>query len=143
MDVRNVLSGTHGTMYLNGIPVFEVKNCEAKVEVMREEVFNGNSLDTKITGLKGTGEFTVSHTYDRGFKELLAAYKRGQDPRSHIDVFVSDPDAKGGQRENTTLNNVWFNELTIANFVKGELINRSFPFGFTPSDADMTEVVHA
>lgn len=140
---RSALSGTHGRLYFNGTPVFECSSIEAKVEVLREDIYSGFSLDSKMNGLKGSGTFTVEYTYDRGFKDLLAAYKRGEDPRTHIDVVVADPDAHRKQREMTSLNNVWFTELTIANFSKGETIKRSYPFGFTPSDSEMTEVVNA
>lgn len=141
LNVRNILSGAHGYLTFNGTPVFEVKEVEAKVEAMREDVPVGMSMDSKLISLKGSGSFVVTYCYDRGMKEILEAYKRGEDVRSNITAGINDPDASGKQRERTVLNNVWFNELTLIHFVKGEMMKKPVSFGFTPNDAERTEVI--
>ncbi len=142
LEARNILSGAHGYLNFNGTPVLEVKNANAKTEMLREDVPVGMDIDSKLTGLKGTGEFTVMYAFDRGMNELLEAYKRGEDPRLVITSGVNDPDSKGKQRERVTLNNVWLNEITLIDFTKGEMLNKTYPFGFTPTDAQRPEVIH-
>lgn len=40
-----------------------------------------------------------------------------------------------------SFDNVFFNELALMNFKKGEVVEKEFPFGFTPEDAKFIETV--
>ncbi len=142
LEARNILSGSHGYINFNGTPVLEIKNANAKAEIMREDVPVGMDVDSKLIALKGSGEFTVMYAYDRGMNELLEAYKRGEDPRVNLTAGINDPDSKDKQRERVTLNNVWFNEMTLIDFTKGEMVGKTYPFGFTVSDAQRPEVIN-
>ena len=55
--------------------------------------------------------------------------------------LLEDPDAVDGQNERCSIDNVWFNELTLMTFEKGNVVSKEFPFGFTPEDAVFIEVV--
>lgn len=137
-----VLSGGFGTLHWNGEPIFEVKKVDAKVKINREQVPSGIDMDSKMTSLEGEGSFTINHVYTRGIKMLLDAYKKGMDVRSTLSVANNDPDIVGRQRERVNLSNVWFNEIMIANFARGELVEKEFPYGFTPSDAILAEIIN-
>jgi hypothetical protein len=56
-------------------------------------------------------------------------------------ALVDDPDAVDGQKERCSVDNVWFNELSIMNFEKGKVVEKEFPFGFTPEDASFMETI--
>ena len=113
----------------------EVSKIDSKVIANRKEVQIGLSIDSKITGLKGEGTLEVNKVYSRS-AEILKNWKKGKDVRSRLVISIKDPDAKGGQEERVSLDNVWFNELALAAFAVGEGIGETFPFGFTPSDAE-------
>ena len=63
-------------------------------------------------------------------------WKKGKDVRSRLIISIKDPDAKGGQEERVSLDNVWFNEIALGAFTRGEGIGETFSFGFTPDDAE-------
>ena len=129
------LSGAHGTLWIDNLKCMEVSKIESKVIANRKEVQIGLSIDSKITGLKGEGTLEVNKVYSRS-AEILKNWKKGKDVRSRLVISIKDPDAKGGQEERVSLDNVWFNELALAAFAVGEGIGETFPFGFTPSDAE-------
>lgn len=139
---NRVISGAHGTLHWDGELIFEVKSVNADIQINREEVPFGLDIDSKMTGVAGSGEFTVMHVYTRGIKKLLDAIKRGEDPRGTLSIALKDPDAVGRQIERVNLANVWFNKLTIANFTRGEYVEKTFEFGFTPSDSDLPEGIY-
>lgn len=132
---NQTISGAFGTLWVDNEKVMEVKKFEAKVIANRVEVQLGLSVDSKIVGLKGEGTFEVAKVYSRA-KKIFEAWKKGEDKRGRIISKISDPDTPGKQEERVSFDNVWFNELTIASFSKGEVIGESFPFGFTPNDAE-------
>lgn len=139
---HRVLSGAHGTLHWDGELIFEVKSVNAEITFNREEVPFGLDVDSKMTAVAGSGEFTVMHVYSRGIKKLLDAIKRGEDPRSTLSVAIKDPDAVGKQIERVNLANVWINKLNLANFSRGEYVEKTFEFGFTPSDSDLAEGIY-
>lgn len=132
---NQTLSGAHGVLWVDNKKCMEVSKIESKVMANRKDVQLGLSVDSKIIGLKGEGSFEVHKVYSRS-AEILKNWKKGKDIRSRIVVSIKDPDAKGGQEERISLDNVWFNEITLATFARGEGIGETFPFGFTPSDAE-------
>ncbi len=141
-EARQYLNGAHGTTYFNGEPVFELENIQATIEIRREEKQVGMDIDSKITGMAGTGSMTINHVYDRGIRNLLNEMKKGKDPRSVIETVIADPDAPGGQRESVSLHNVWFNSIDLVNLVNGETVQKNYDFGFTPTNSDLTEVIN-
>lgn len=132
---NQTMSGAYGVLWLNNNKIMEVEKLESKVIANRVDVQLGLSVDSKIVGLKGEGTFEVKKVYSRA-KEIFEAWKKGEDKRARIVSKVADPDSPGKQEERVSLDNVWFNELTLASFVKGESIGETFPFGFTPDDAE-------
>ena len=56
---RRRWNGNHGKVWWDGLLLFEISKFEAKVTAQREDVIIGNSVDSKITGLKGEGSFAI------------------------------------------------------------------------------------
>lgn len=138
---RRRWSGNYGKLYWNNELVFEISKYEAKVTVEREDVYIGNSVDSKITGLKGEGTFTIKAVINRNMASLLESYQAGEDVRSQLVAVLSDPDAVDKQIERVSFDNVWFNELAIMIFEKGKVVEKEIPFGFTPDDVRYLETV--
>lgn len=75
---NKTLSGTWGELWINGEKIFEFSKIEMKVTANREDVQLGIDVDSKITGLKGEGSYTVKKVYTRA-KEILENWKKGMD----------------------------------------------------------------
>lgn len=138
---KNQQVGTHGYVLLNGTPIFECTSFEGKVTVNRDDVQNGLDIYSVITGLKGEGTLSINMFFTRGFNTMLEAYKRGEDPRFTIVSGLKSPGSYKKQSENVIYRNVWFNELTLQKWQKGEKVTKDIPFGFTPSSAQYEDVI--
>lgn len=138
---RRRWSGSHGKVWWDNELLFEISKFNAKVTANREDVPIGNSLDSKIVSLKGEGSFTVKSVMNRNISAYLEAWKNGTDPRATLVGLVEDPDAVDGQKERVSIDNVWFNELMLMDFDKGKVVEKEYPFGFTPEDAQFLETV--
>ena len=130
---NKTLSGTWGELWINGEKIFEFSKIEMKVTANREDVQLGIDVDSKITGLKGEGSYTVKKVYTRA-KEILENWKKGMDVRAEVIAKLADPDAVGGQIERWACDNVWHNELPVVNWEKGGIVEEETSIGFTPSD---------
>lgn len=138
---RRRWNGSHGRVWWDGEMLFEIAKFEAKVTADREDVLIGNSKDSKITSLTGEGSFTIKSVINRNINRYLEEWKNGHDPRSTLVGLIDDPDAVEGQKERCILDNVWFNELLLMAFEKGQVVEKEFTFGFTPEDAAFVETV--
>lgn len=136
------IAGAWGNLHIDGELIFEVEECEANIEVQRGDVLVGNNVDSKITGLAGSGSFTIKHVYTRGVQKYLDILKEGHDPRFVASISFNDPDAVGGQVERVNIGNCWINTLPLSGFSRSEVVEKQFEFGFTPSDADFAEGIY-
>lgn len=137
---QRVVSGSMGQLWLNGNLLAEVKSIETKATINRETVQMAGSYDedSKITSIACEGTFTVNKVYTRE-KDFVDDFKNAVDKRFQLFVTLNDPDAYG--RESVQLDNCWLNELTIAQFEAGSLLEREFPFGHTFSDVTYPESI--
>lgn len=138
---KNHIAGTHGYLLWNGTPIFEVSGVEMKVNVKREPIQNGLDEDSVIVGLSGEGTLNINKVFTRGMDSLLKAYQKGEDPRSTLVSGLKSPTAYKKQSENIIARNVWFNELTLQKWQKGEKITTDIPFGFTPTTAEYEDTI--
>lgn len=136
------ISGAWGNLHIDGELIFEAESVEATIEAQRGDVFVGNNVDSKITGLAGSGTLTIKHVYTRGIQKYLDVLKAGRDPRFVASIALEDPDAVGGQIERINIGNCWINSLPLSNFSKSEVVEKQFEFGFTPNDVDVAEGIY-
>jgi len=130
---RRVIAGAYGVLWWNNEKIAEVKTLKAKVTSNREDVQLGLSVDSKIIGLVGDGELVLLKCYSRA-KPVIEEWQKGRDVRVRFVGAIKDPDAEGGKEERVSIDNIWFKDLPILQFTKGEKMEDEFPFGFTPSD---------
>lgn len=136
------ISGAWGTLHLDGVPVFEVDSFEAVIEFQRSDVQIGIDIDSKLIGAAGSGNYVCKHVYSRGIAKVLSALKEGKDLRFTASVALNDPDAIRGQRERVNIGNMWVNNLPLTNFTRAEIVEKTYEFGFTPTDSDLAEGIY-
>ena len=130
---NRTLSGAWGELWIDGEKIMEMSKISLKVTANREDVQLGLSVDSKITGLKGEGSYTVKKVYTRA-KAILEKWKKGQDVRCQIIAELGDPDAVNGQIERWSVDNVWHNEIPVVNWEKGGIVEEEVTIGFPPTD---------
>lgn len=136
-------NGSHGKAWWDNELLFEIVKFEVKVTANREDVIIGNSVDSKIVSLKGDITFTLKNVINRNISKYLEAWKQGLDPRATFVGLIDDPDAVEGQKERISVENVWFNELTLMTFEKGKVVEKEYTGGFTPEDSVFIEEIAA
>lgn len=139
---NRTLTGSWGELWIDGEKVFEMSKIELKVTPNREDVQIGIDVDSKITGLKGEGSYTVKKVYTRT-KAILESWAKGKDVRCQLIAKLKDPDAVNGQIERWSADNVWHNELPVVNWEKGGIIEEEISIGFTPSDLTNLDEIRA
>lgn len=138
---RRRWNGFHGKVWWDNELLFEIEKFEMTVEPQREDVLIGNSVDSKIVSLKGSGSITIKSVINRNLNQFLEDWKAGHDPRTTLVGLLEDPDMIDAQKERVSLDNVWFDKLDLMNFEKGKVVEKEYPFGFTPEDARFIETV--
>jgi len=137
---QRVISGSKGQLWMNGNLWAEVKSVESKATINRETIQMAGSYDedSKITSIACEGSIVINKIYSRE-QEFINEFKEGKDNRFQLFVTLDDPDAYG--RESVQMDNCWFNEITIAQFEVGTVLEREFPFGHTFSDIKYPEFI--
>lgn len=139
---RNRLSGNWGRLYIGGVMIFEISSFECTVTADRDDVIIGQSKDSKIVSLTGEGNFVIKQVFSRGFDKLFQNWKEGYDERFIFVGIIRDPDTYLKQQEQIRIENVWVNNLEIMKFAKGEVIEKTIEFGFTPEDLHFTNAIN-
>ncbi|WP_288839251.1 phage tail tube protein [uncultured Megasphaera sp.] len=134
-------NGSWGKVWWDNELLFEISKFEANVTADREDVLVGIDKDSKIVSLTGEGTITIKSVINRNINKYLEAWKNGLDPRATIVALIDDPDAVDGQKERTTFDNVAFDKLAMMSFEKGKVVEKEFPFRFTPSDSQFIETI--
>lgn len=129
-DEEQVINGSFGELWLNGVLVAEVKGFEAKIEIEKEDIKKAGSLSThsKMKGYKGTGTITL-HKVDSMMIAALASIETGIVPRFVVLSALSDPASMGSER--IALNDVKFDNIILANWKVGEIGEQEYPFTFS------------
>ena len=130
IDERKIMNGTHGTVFLDGEEVAELKAFQAKLEFQKEEVKIAGKMatGTKYMGYSGKGSLQLHKVNSRMIKAIGNQIKEGKEPRFTVIGKLADPDSDGVER--IALNNVSFDDLTLFDFEVGALGQVECPFTF-------------
>ncbi len=134
-------NGNWGRVWVNNDLLFEIQSFECTVTLDREDVIIGQSKDSKVVSMTGEGTIVIKKVFNRGFHTYMENQKAGHDVRFSLVAALSDPDMINAQKERISIDNIWFNELDIMHFAKGEVVETEIPFGFTPEDLSYLETV--
>ena len=130
IDERRIINGAHGTVFLEGEEVAELKAFQAKLEFQKEEVKIAGKMatGTKYMGYSGKGSLQLHKVNSRMIKAIGQQIKEGKEPRFTVIGKLADPDADGVER--IAINNVSFDDLTLFDFEVGALGQVECPFTF-------------
>ncbi|SNR86048.1 Phage tail tube protein [Anaerovirgula multivorans] len=139
MDVKNVINGSYGSVWVDNELWGEVDSFSATVNIDYEDVNIAGSLAThkKQTGWNGTGSMTVKKVNSRVAKKAANAVKNGIVPRMKVVGKLADPDALGVER--VALYDVTFDSFILMNFEQKTTITNEIPFAF--SDYDLVDTI--
>lgn len=138
-DVRRVINGTYGRLWVDGELWAEVDNFESKVTIAYEDVNFANEPATYRKGLgwSGEGSFRLKKVYSRVQRKMSESVKKGTYPRVELVGKLADPDAFGSER--VALHDVTFDEFTLMKFEMKTVGSEEVPFKF--SDYDMIDTI--
>lgn len=127
---RQVMSGTHGIIWIDGDKCYELSKYESKLGTDRESMqFAGDMIkDSKLMAVEGTWTATVRKVFSRA-KPIVTNLMKGVDTRSTIIAKINDPDNGGTER--VQYSNCWFDEATIQKIEQGAICEDEFSGGFT------------
>ena len=131
IDERKIMNGTHGTVFLDGEEVAELKAFQAKLEFQKEEVKVAGKMatGTKYMGYSGKGSLTLHKVNSRMIKAIGNQIKEGKEPRFTVIGKLADPDADGVER--IVVKNVSFDDLTLMDWEVGAIGQSEHPFTAT------------
>lgn len=134
----NIMSGTYGRVWWDGVLVAEAKAFEARVEFQMEAVRQSGKLSDgqKMMGYAGTGTLRLNKVYSRAIQKLSNSIKKGINPEFVLMSELADPSAKG--KERIVLRGVQFTALPLANWESGQLTDEELTFTFDAWDTPTT-----
>ena len=143
LKAGDTISGREGTAFLtiNGqnFQMFELKNIEASIELIKTEVqtLGKRQTQNKLSGATGTGSMTIHKVTSRYAKMAVDYLKTGKMRVITIKVTNNDPQSSIG-RQTTLLKGVSLDTITIAKLdVEADALDEDVDFTF--DDADLLE----
>ncbi len=129
-SAKRVISGTYGTVWLDGEQMAECTACQSKLNKNKETIqLCGQFIaDSKAMGATGTGSLTL-YKVDSGLIQKQADLQNGVDRRFTVVTKLRDPDSWGAER--IALYNVSFDDLTLADWAAAATGKITAPFTFT------------
>ncbi|MCG7410576.1 phage tail tube protein [Paenibacillus sp. ACRRX] len=136
---NEVLSGTDGTVWVNGEEWAEVKALEAKVTGEFEDINFCGDYNTykRFMGRTGEGTITLLKTSSRGAKIMAQAFKTGVMPE--IKIVTKLTNKQTGKSERAVIKDIVFSEFNLAKFENRSIVEEELPFTF--SDYDYIEMI--
>ncbi|MEG2421397.1 MAG: phage tail tube protein [Oscillospiraceae bacterium] len=124
-----LISGTHGTLFCDGVRIAEATGFQAKIEKTKEGyTICGNMMEQhKTLGLKGTGSMEIFNV-DSGMVLGETTVLAGHDKYYTLVSDLADPDAMGAQR--VAVKRVNFDDITLADWKAGTVGKVTKPFTF-------------
>lgn len=126
--VNKIIRGTFGRVWVNNEQKANVKSFEAKVTANYEDVNINGDLGTRkrYTGYSIAGTMVLHKTGSETLRLYGDGLVTGQLPEVKVDAALRDPDSSGAQR--VVLYDVLFDEVTLAQFENGAVLEESIPF---------------
>lgn len=130
-SARRVISGTFGSVWIDGEQVGECYGLQAKFSFNKEKIALCGQMatDSKITSMEGTGSLKMHKVNSRMGVLIGDQIAKGHDPRFTVIAKLSDPDAFGAER--VALYNVSFDDDVLADWEAGQVGKVEAPFTFT------------
>lgn len=136
---NEVISGTEGSIWVNGVEWAELTAFEAKVTGQFEDVQFCNDYKTykRFVGQSGEGTITLNKVFSRGAQLMAGAFKNGRMPQVKIITKIFNPQT--GKAERAEVKDVVFSEFHLARIENRGVTQEELPFTF--SDYDFIEML--
>lgn len=133
-QAQQVMSGTHGELWIDGQYMAQVTAFKAEVELTKEAVNQVKKMfeGYKYTGYKGKGSVKLNHVSSFFVNKMASNIKNAHQTVCTIISKVSDPDAVGGER--VVIRDATFDKLTLTDWTAKKLMEDSLDFTFTDFD---------
>ena len=133
---KNVISGTFGSVWVDGEKIAECFGLKATVEIQREDIKMCGSLWTasKMISASGKGSIKLHKVSTRFEEKIFNAIETGEDTDFEIQAMLDDPDALNKGKETVLLKCVQFDELTLQDWEAGAAGQLELPFRFTGAE---------
>ena len=128
---EQVISGTHGELWMEGDQLAEIKGFEAKVEIEKEDIKKARQMATgsKMKGFKCTGTMTLHKVDSYMLKQISDSIQAGINPTFKLLSSLNDPASLGAER--IVIKDAKFDTLILANWKVDEIGEQEYPFTFT------------
>lgn len=129
-SAKRIMSGTWAELWLDGELVGECYGFEAKIASNKEKINLCQVMwtDHKVMSVEGTGTLRLYKVNSRMALLLAEKMANGEDPRFTIVEKQNDPDAYGSER--VAIQNVSFDDVTLANWEANQIGKVECPFTF-------------
>ena len=125
-----VYSGTHGTLWVDDEEIASLKSFQLKMVYNKADIEQCGTMfqDKKVLSVAGTGSITVNKCDSFFIRKFAGKIIDGHDYRVSIMIRLDDPDADGV--EQISVDNVSFDEITLADITANQASEHTFPFTF-------------
>lgn len=128
-DGSQVINGTHGELWCNGLQWANVKASQGKID-KNKETFNiaGQMMEVhKVISTTGKGSVTI-YKIDSDIQQMeLEALSQGKDLKHKIISALKDPNSK---HERVVYEGVSFDDITLSDWEVAKLGEVELPFTF-------------
>jgi hypothetical protein len=134
MDAKRVINGTWGKIWLDGDILADCYGLQAKADIKKEDVPICGKLGTskKMVSWEGKGSLKFNKVRSIMAIKIQNMLKNGQEVVCTVVSELDDPDAYGAER--VAINNVSFDDLTLADFENAKNGQVEAPFTFDDFD---------
>lgn len=141
----NVLNGKWGHLWINGVEVFAVENFNLELKLTLEKITGNGSWDTayKVIDIEASGKFKVQYVDSMGLKDMVDTIKARKTPTLSMQESIKDEDALDGQIESVYIGEAWLENLVVADWEKGKIINKEFSFKANPQSINVLSEILA
>ena len=139
VNVNEILNGSGGDVWFNGMLLSTVQNVEAKLSGNFEdvEVCGEEQTYKKYNGWSGEGTLTMLKINSDIVKLVAEGYKSGVMPE--IKIITAIRNKATGKAERCAIEGITVTEVMLAKFEKKTNVEEEFPFAF--SDFEFLEVI--
>ena len=127
---NKVYSGTHSTLWVDDEEIASLKAFQPKIVYNKENINQCGTMfqDKKAMSVAGTGSITVNKVDSFFIRKFADKIIDGHDYRVSLMFRLDDPDANG--IEQISVDNVSFDEVTLADVTASQGVENTFPFTF-------------
>lgn len=131
MTAQQVMSGTHGEIWIDGDYMAEVTEFKAEVTLEKIEVniVKKQGKHYKVTGFEGKGSVKFNKVSSYMQKKTSDSIKAGKQVVCTIISKISDPDAIGAER--VVVRDAVFDKLILADWAAKKMGEESYDFTFS------------